>query len=315
MKFTNPIAATEDLIREQIKSPDYVPGVSGWIIRRDGTAEFNNLIARGSIVATELDIDQGGRGRIHIHYDDVNLEPEAEWFIGQDNIDDQWGVPGQITQTAPARLVHDIATSSGRPNFTISSGSFNGSGSASINIRGPAFDDSEGAEVTIGESGLGNAPGVFRLPSDWSINSNAYAPEVAILETDSSRQIVDDSTFGADFDCSVVISRAGGSLCRVTVDIWVETRTISGATCATIMGYEIRDTNSAGTLRVSASDARAAYGVPGITGFHSASGHFTETVGGTSSLIYVRLMFRNNVSVGTTNPARARIEAHCAVLD
>lgn len=32
-----------------IQSPDYVPGVSGWIIRQDGSAEFNNGTFRGSI--------------------------------------------------------------------------------------------------------------------------------------------------------------------------------------------------------------------------------------------------------------------------
>lgn len=32
-----------------IQSPDYVPGVSGWIIRQDGSAEFNNGTFRGTI--------------------------------------------------------------------------------------------------------------------------------------------------------------------------------------------------------------------------------------------------------------------------
>lgn len=32
-----------------IQSPDYVPGVSGWIVRQDGSAEFNNGTFRGSI--------------------------------------------------------------------------------------------------------------------------------------------------------------------------------------------------------------------------------------------------------------------------
>lgn len=45
MAFENPIVGGEhgELIRESIKSPDYLPGVRGWIIKRDGTAEFINL--------------------------------------------------------------------------------------------------------------------------------------------------------------------------------------------------------------------------------------------------------------------------------
>lgn len=34
----------------QIQSPDYVPGVSGWAVFKDGSAEFNNVTIRGSEV-------------------------------------------------------------------------------------------------------------------------------------------------------------------------------------------------------------------------------------------------------------------------
>jgi hypothetical protein len=48
--FGNPIVSgLGNLIREQIQSPNFVTGVSGWQIRRDGTAEFLDLIARGSL--------------------------------------------------------------------------------------------------------------------------------------------------------------------------------------------------------------------------------------------------------------------------
>lgn len=57
MPFSNPVVGGEngELIRSSIQSPDYVPGVSGWTINRDGSAEFNNVTIRldlttGSIV-------------------------------------------------------------------------------------------------------------------------------------------------------------------------------------------------------------------------------------------------------------------------
>jgi len=37
------------LVRQSIHSPDYVPGVSGWTINRDGSSEFNNGVFRGSV--------------------------------------------------------------------------------------------------------------------------------------------------------------------------------------------------------------------------------------------------------------------------
>lgn len=49
MPFSDPLTADTVLIRAAIQSPDYVAGVSGWIIRIDGTAEFNGISARGTI--------------------------------------------------------------------------------------------------------------------------------------------------------------------------------------------------------------------------------------------------------------------------
>ena len=49
--FSNTITGSNGaLIRERIKSPDFVTGVSGWSINKDGSAEFNNAVFRGDIV-------------------------------------------------------------------------------------------------------------------------------------------------------------------------------------------------------------------------------------------------------------------------
>lgn len=52
MSFSNPITGGQGaLIRPAVKSPNFVTGVSGWTIRRDGSAEFNNVVIRNSIQA------------------------------------------------------------------------------------------------------------------------------------------------------------------------------------------------------------------------------------------------------------------------
>ncbi len=54
--FQNPITGNQGtLVRPDIKSPNYVPGVSGWTINRDGTVEFNNGTFRGMVSAGEFD--------------------------------------------------------------------------------------------------------------------------------------------------------------------------------------------------------------------------------------------------------------------
>jgi len=56
MPFSNSIlGGAAALTRPAIKSPNFVHNVSGWSINKDGSAEFNNLTARGTITATEFD--------------------------------------------------------------------------------------------------------------------------------------------------------------------------------------------------------------------------------------------------------------------
>lgn len=48
--FKNAVVAGVKLIREAIQSPNYVTGVSGWTINKDGSAEFSNATLRGGSV-------------------------------------------------------------------------------------------------------------------------------------------------------------------------------------------------------------------------------------------------------------------------
>lgn len=52
MQPDNPIVGGIVLRIPAIRSPDYVPGVSGWTINVDGTAEFNNVTVRGTFIAS-----------------------------------------------------------------------------------------------------------------------------------------------------------------------------------------------------------------------------------------------------------------------
>ncbi len=55
MGFANAIiGGAAALIRAAIRSPNFVTGVSGWSVNKDGSAEFSDLTARGNIVATEI---------------------------------------------------------------------------------------------------------------------------------------------------------------------------------------------------------------------------------------------------------------------
>jgi hypothetical protein len=68
--WDDPIAAGDgSLIYPGLQSINYVAGVSGWRIERDGDAEFNNITARGDIIVagsdgSEVRIESSGNGSI-----------------------------------------------------------------------------------------------------------------------------------------------------------------------------------------------------------------------------------------------------------
>lgn len=49
MAFRNPAIAGQYLVRPALQSPNYVAGSSGWTVNRDGSAEFNSAVIRGSV--------------------------------------------------------------------------------------------------------------------------------------------------------------------------------------------------------------------------------------------------------------------------
>jgi hypothetical protein len=60
MGFENPVVGGTALRIPAIQSPNYVSGSSGWIIKIDGSAEFNNLTVRGEFMGTDFVINQSG---------------------------------------------------------------------------------------------------------------------------------------------------------------------------------------------------------------------------------------------------------------
>lgn len=50
MKFEEVIVGGTTLVIPAIQSPDYDPGVSGWQVNIDGSAEFNNVQVRGDLI-------------------------------------------------------------------------------------------------------------------------------------------------------------------------------------------------------------------------------------------------------------------------
>lgn len=84
MPFRDPIVAGAKLIRDAIESEQFVAGVQGWRIARDGTAEFASLTARGEVVVGTATYYM----RLY-NFDDGGglIRPSAYWFY-DDGVND-----------------------------------------------------------------------------------------------------------------------------------------------------------------------------------------------------------------------------------
>jgi hypothetical protein len=61
MGFSNSIiGGAAALIRAAIKSPNFVSGLIGWSVNKDGTAEFQNVVFRGTFSGTQFIISSSG---------------------------------------------------------------------------------------------------------------------------------------------------------------------------------------------------------------------------------------------------------------
>lgn len=80
--FNNSILAGTVLARQNIQSEGFVAGASGWIIERDGDAEFNSIVVRGSVTSVGAIYTANiFDGRINIF---LNSDPDqvTEWSPG-----------------------------------------------------------------------------------------------------------------------------------------------------------------------------------------------------------------------------------------
>jgi hypothetical protein len=72
MQFQDELAAGTILVRPALQSPDYVTGVSGWAIKIDGSAEFNNILIRGTGTDPAIIVGPDGEPQVIIYNNGAN---------------------------------------------------------------------------------------------------------------------------------------------------------------------------------------------------------------------------------------------------
>lgn len=118
--FNNPIvAASGTLIRLLMKSVNYVAGVAGWQITRDGNAEFNDVTLRGELLVADATTE----AEIHI-WNAPGIGPTIELLPRMD--------PGH-TRTS-GNIV--AGSNLGEPILSLTSPTYDGGGFATLELQG-----------------------------------------------------------------------------------------------------------------------------------------------------------------------------------
>lgn len=163
----------------QILSPNFVTGVSGWEIRKDGSVEFNNGTFRGTITGGTLIISQGSGATFE-----------------QVKIDGATGITTWSKYQSPTVVIRQILANgtdliyadpgNGNPQGALTSSDSQTSGTdqfsnpyqAGINVYGT------GTSLTGIQEIAGQAV-LFFMPDSSSAFSNAISPNVFSLDTGS----------------------------------------------------------------------------------------------------------------------------------
>jgi hypothetical protein len=104
MPFGDPPVGGNTLIRPAIHSPNYVAGVSGWSINRDGSAEFNNATFRGNVIVKS--------GNSQIFVTTVSGNPTAQ-FNPDTTLYDAGFIRAIVTGGLPTLEMFSPATNTG----------------------------------------------------------------------------------------------------------------------------------------------------------------------------------------------------------
>lgn len=325
--YTSPIiGALGTLIRDNIRSRNYVAGVSGWAIFANGFAEFLDLVIRGSF-------STGSTGqRVEIR-DDLGIARVLLWS-------------GDADEVAPmfvAATPQDIGPPYGFVSVGTIMSNEDGAGRVTILLYAPQA----GASGVIALTTDGAQPAAFLLdtsmamrmqradpvtlagfthawglgvsasnnlaadPFGFQARNNGVAAPLA-LNTLGGGVTTPDMRYTGASDAGPLSTASTayvslGSTANLTMPYppsGVIAFTVAGvlssnlAAGRSLLGFEIRDTNAAGTLRVGGTVARSA----SSQGTDLVCSSRTVTIGGlpTTGTMFARAMFRSSTTPGNT---------------
>lgn len=268
------------LIRDWIRSRNYSPGVAGWQINADGSAEFNDITARGNITARSLKTGEPPDAYILIEDDGSNASIELATSH-----------PDEMTAATIFAISRELRIDGADFGF--------GEISARWNSVDPTVF-SDGGWDFIGSPNGPSGKSRFAL-TDCDMKLNDGGLNVVTMPLRQDPDAGPRSTTSTAYASASTTANVTGLIPpsgRLQVACFAEAEN-TGAGSSSFVGWEIRDTNVGGAVLVAAADARSGRNVGTLA---TTVGRVTSvsglTAGGT---FFARPMFRVGGNTGTFN--------------
>lgn len=268
--FRNSILGADGtLVRQQMQSEGFVTGVTGWLLERNGNAEFNNVLIRG-------DLSTGPPA------------PYVQILNGSATVD---FYSANVFQTAPGHVGVDAVY----PD--------------AVTIEGPAISGNTPALISVGNGTPGSltgGPTVF-VDEFLSVDNQITAPGTPYSENADGTNRATTSTAFTGIAGSVNYTFAWPYSRRFLVLGWALINN-SVAAQQGLMSFEVRDANIGGTLLYAASDIGAARSA-GSANQSATAVHYVDLTAQPilSGTLFIRAMFRSTNAANTANFAQHQL--------
>lgn len=339
MTFTNSILGGTTLARTDIRSEGFVTGVTGWIIRRDGTAEFSSVTIRGDVLVGNY--PTGNYVAIRHTYAVDQAFPRVVFGTTLSETED--GYIGEFIATGLPVLQYQSGNlGGGCVNVSYVAASADGTSSKPLvlytladpsgalvagdallrlnnyfrfQVDGPVTDVTLASTNHPFQLGATTGPNIAADSNEIQARNNGATATLflnndggGIISTDMRH--IDDYVLAAVSTASTTYVALGGDDLSLTLPyppsgtVSVSIRMASQNNVINtfaIMSFEIRDTNSAGTLRTAAADDRAIFSLSPIINALTGITSLTDVITGlpTSGTMFIRAMYRSNAALNT----------------
>lgn len=287
MSFKEAFAGGVAILRSALQSPGFLTGQVGWSINQDGSAEFNNLTIHGTF---SNGFSPNARVTIPANQNNIYFYSglAGETFPGQIGTGNYLGTPFEGLEILSPRST----TNPQNAGIAMLPGASNVAGSRPVvQITNDDGTPGQTCDLQVSQGNVivqGNYTGSGYIEADSMTLGSSQ---------DTSSRTTASTTYVSLGTAAVTITMPPSG--RALIYGWCLIS--NGAANEGLMSVEVRDTNAAGSILMSASDVNAARSNNAASGFQSCSFMRPFSAGVGVTTLFARPMYRSTNAADTVN--------------